>query len=397
MISVEEAQAIIRAAIGLGPLEKVALAEAADRTLAEPVIAKLTQPPFDASAMDGYAVKLDDVRNEGARLKVIGVSSAGERYSGAVATGEAVRIYTGAPMPEGADHVIIQENVTRGDDAIVINVAQTESRNIRKAGIDFHKGDILIEPGAALTGPRLALAAAGNNTSVTVYRRPRIALIANGDELVMPGENPGRDQIICSIPQALAPMIRNWGGDAAFLGLAPDDLTAMKKIIAQAMDYDLVVPIGGASVGDRDFMRQAFADFGFVSKFEKVAVKPGKPAWFGLAGGTAVIGLPGNPASALVTAILFVMPAIKAMLGHTDNDENKLTARLAAPLKENGPRETYLRGKISAGNDGAHRVMPHPNQDSSLLLTFAQSNALIRRMAHEAAAGEGDVVECLRI
>lgn len=398
MISVAEAQAAIRGALSPVKVETCPLAKAAGRCLAAPVQARLTQPPFTASAMDGYAVKLADVATLGAKLKIIGVSSAGERFNGAVKSSAAVRIYTGAPLPSGADHVIIQEHVTRDGNEITVQQPQERSRNIRAAGIDFNKDEELLAAGARLNGPMLALTAAGNHTEVTVRRRPKVALIANGDELVPPGGLPKPDQIISSIPYGLMPMIENWGGAPEFLGIAPDDPAAIAQIVKQGFDYDLIVPVGGASVGGRDFMRQVFAELGFTSHFEKVSVKPGKPAWFGFTRDTPVIGLPGNPASALVTAILFIKPAICALLGGVSEPRRDcFTARLTTPLAANGPRETYLRGHIAKDNNGARIVTPHDHQDSSLLSIFAKSDALIKREANAVKAREGDVAFCLAI
>ncbi len=396
MISVDEAQEKIRRALSPLSAEDCSLADAAGRVLAEPVHAQLTQPPFAASAMDGYAVRFDDLSEIGATLKVTGTSAAGERFDGAVAHGCAIRIYTGAPVPDGADHVIIQEHVTRDGDVITVVEKQSAPRNIRPAGIDFKEGEELLTPGTLLNGPCLTLAAASNMTSVSVRRRPRIALIANGDELVPPGGAPTRDQIISSIPFGLAPMIARWGGSADFLGIAPDDPGAIAEMAKRGFDYDLVVPIGGASVGDKDYMRTVFADLGFTSIFEKVSVKPGKPAWFGAVKGAHVLGLPGNPASAIVTAMLFVKPAVEALLG-LETAGGFLSAPLAAPVAANGPRESYLRAQLLRDDNNRLTVTPHGNQDSSLMSVFAKSDVLVRRMAHAPDAAVGEMVECLVI
>ncbi len=396
MISVDEARKLIRE--NLSPLgaEICSIEDAADRILAKPTAALLNQPPFAASAMDGYAVRFEDARGTGAKLNVTGLSAAGERFDGAVGAGCAVRIYTGAPVPDGADHVIIQEHVKRDGDVITITEAQKAPRHIRPAGIDFKEGEALLTPGTRLNGPALALAAAANHARVSVRRRPRIALIANGDELTAPGGAPAPDQIISSIPYGLTPMIAHWGGVADFLGIAPDDPAAISEIAQRGFDYDLIVPIGGASVGDKDYMRGVFQDFGFSSIFEKVSVKPGKPAWFGAVKDTHIIGLPGNPASAMVTAMLFVRPAIEALLGVRDS-ANVFTAPLATPLAANGPRESYLRARLLHDHQHRQSVAPHGNQDSSLMSVFAKSDVLVRRLANAQAAREGDRVECLVI
>jgi len=280
LISVDEAKDAIWNALSPLPAETIPLETASGRVLAAPVIAGMSQPPFNASAMDGYAVRIEDVRKAGAQLRVIGVSSAGERFTGALRAGEAVRIFTGAPVPPGADHILIQEDTARAGDVVRVTAEQKSAANIRPLGVDFHKGETLIAAGARIEGAALALAAAAGAARLSVTRRPRIALIANGDELVMPGETPGPDQIVCSIPFGLAPMIEKWGAQADFLGVARDDMASITAFARKAMDYDVIVPIGGASVGERDFMRAAFGDLGYAPVFEKVAVRPGKPTWF---------------------------------------------------------------------------------------------------------------------
>lgn len=397
MITVEEARAIIRETLAPLDAETSALETAAGRVLAEPVIAKLSQPPFTASAMDGYAVRIADANTAGARLQVVGESAAGQRFTGELKQGCAVRIFTGAPLPTGADHVVIQENTTRDGDAVVLSNAQTQPSNIRAAGIDFENGAVLIEKGERLSATLLSLAAAGGNSTVAVRKPPRVALIANGDELVTPGDMMGPDDIICSIPYALAPMIRQWGGAPTFLGIAKDDPESIKAIAEKALAHDLVVPIGGASVGDKDFMRSVFKDLGYAPAFEKVSVKPGKPTWFGALGKAHVLGLPGNPASAIVVSILFLKTAIEALLAlNTSTDGSLVAARTTRRLPPNGPRETYLRAGMDVSADGVVCVTPFDKQDSSLLSIMARSDALIRREANAPEAVDGAVVECIR-
>lgn len=398
MISVDEARDAIWNALAPLDEEEAPLETAHGRILAAPVIAQLDQPPFCASAMDGYAVRLQDAAKTGDRLQVIGVSSAGERFDGALAPRAAVRIYTGAPVPDGADHILIQEEAERNQDEIVVTAAQDTAKHIRPAGIDFRKGEELLSAGARLTGASLALAAASGTARLAVRRRPRIALIANGDELVLPGAPPGPDQIICSIPYGLAPMIETWGGAASFLGIAADNIESIRRLAERGLEYNLIVPIGGASVGDRDYMRAAFAELGFSPMFEKIAMKPGKPTWFGMAGKTPVLGLPGNPASALVASVLFLKIAIGRFLALDRRRLEEATpAKSTAPLPPCGARETYLRARLASAADGSQTVASFDAQDSSLLSVMARSNVLIRRRAGAGPAKEGDVLDCLRI
>jgi molybdopterin molybdotransferase len=392
MISVAEARTLIGAAIRPVPAETVDLAAAAGRTLAEPVLARMTQPPFDASAMDGYAVRLADCA-VGASLSVIGESAAGKRFKGSLAKGEAVRIFTGAPVPPGADHVVIQEEAERAGAVLTVKSEQARA-NVRRAGIDFGKGDDLAGAGAVLSGPLLALIAAGNVAEVRVRRIPSVAIIANGDELALPGAALGEDDIVSSIPFGLAAMIEGWGGRAEALGVARDDPAEVAEMIVRARGFDVIVPIGGASVGDRDFMRAAFNGEGFEPIFEKVSVKPGKPTFFGRLGQSFVLGLPGNPASALVTARLFLKHALSRLLERKDDGEF-FRARLAEPLSANGPREAYLRARLSHADDGARLATPFANQDSSLLSVLAASDILIRREANAPTAPRGALMECL--
>lgn len=393
MIGVEEARALIERALSPLPGEEIGLAAAPGRTLADAVLAKMSQPPFAASAMDGYAVRLSDCA-EGARLRVVGESSAGARFDRTVAANEAVRIFTGAAAPQGADHVLIQEEAARDGGEIVVLAAQEKARNIRPAGVDFRVGDELCAAGDVMTGPRLALAAAGNIATLSAVKKPRVALIANGDELALPGASLSPDQIVCSIPFGLAPMIAAWGGEADFLGIAPDDPTAIRRLAERGLDYDLIVPIGGASVGDRDFMHAAFSELGLEMIFAKVAMKPGKPTWFGRMGAASVIGLPGNPASAIVAAVLFVRPALARLLGRRKT-EGAFFALAAAALPANGARESFLRARLSCSQDGARLVSAFESQDSSLLSVLAGADALIRRAPRAPAVAAGGAVECV--
>jgi len=390
MISVDEARSFILDGVKTLDVESIALDECAGRIAGVDVLARMTQPPFAASAMDGYAVRFADAQT-GATLRVIGEAPAGAPFDGAVGEGEAVRIFTGGVVPAGADHVVIQEDVARSGETIAIIDAQNAPRHIRLAGIDFHEGDVLAQRGAVLNEVHGALFAAANIARVDVIRRPRVAIFSNGDELVEPGGALKAGQIVNSNHYALSALVKSWGGEATYLGCASDSEDAIAAMFEKARNADIIVPVGGASVGDYDFVKSAFRKCGGEILFEKVAVRPGKPTWFGRIGPARIVGLPGNPASAIVTATLFVRPLIAA-LGGADPKALESTAPLSAPLPANGPRESYLR----AVYDG-EEIAPAPNQDSSLLRPFADANALIRRPPNGPALAAGDAAPFLRL
>ena len=373
MISVSEALSILAASRPKMAVEHAELMEAIGAVCAEDVRAKITQPPFDASAMDGYAAKFGESKKAGAVLKVIGEAPAGSPFTGKVNAGEAVRLFTGSPMPDGADHVIMQENVTRTDDVILINEASEAPRHIRKAGIDFAEGDVLIAKGEVISPAHIALAAAGNHANLPIIRSPRVAILASGDELRPAGSALKSGQIVNSNMAALSALLKGWGGVPIDFGIAEDSLESIAGFIAKAKDADIIVPVGGASVGDYDFMKQAFSDAGYETLFKKIAVRPGKPTWFAKKEAQCVLGLPGNPASAIVCAYLFLKP----LLGRAQQ-EPMPKVKLAAAIFENGPRETYQRARISLSEDGQLTVMPFPRQDSSLITPFAKANAFIK-------------------
>lgn len=392
MLSVEHAiNVILEGAQPLGT-ESVGLNALAGRIAAEDIKANLTQPPFAASAMDGYAVRFDDM-NAGVKLKVIGEAPAGAPLSGKVGEGEAVRIFTGGAVPDGADHVVIQEDVTREGDEITITDDQDAPRNIRASGIDFKKGDILVHIGEHLHEIHGSILAAANVKNASVFRRPKVALFSNGDELVEPGVELKAGQIVNSNHYALAAMIRAWGAACEYLGRAADDEDAIREFFWRAGQADLIIPVGGASVGDYDYVKSAFTKDDGEIIFEKVAVRPGKPTWAGRFGGARVIGLPGNPASAIVTAALFVQPLVRSLAGEKiSGAPGEETATLTAPLDANGGREAYLRAEAAPSSAG-FVVTPAMNQDSSLLSPFAKANVLIRRTVNAPAAAKGDSVE----
>lgn len=386
MISVAEALALITARRADYGMQDLLLADALGKRCAADVTAKLTMPPFDASAMDGYAVKLSD-STKGTTLKVIGEAPAGTPYEGHVSQGEAVRIFTGGPIPNGADNIIIQENVTRVGDAITITTGADTPRHIRRAGIDFKLGDILIAKNTLIGPAEIALAASGNHANLPVYRRPKVAIIANGDELRAPGSELKPGQIISSNSAGLGALVRYWGGDVMEMGIASDSLESITAHINAAKEADIIVPVGGASVGDYDFMKQAFENLGYAQVFSKIAVRPGKPTWFGTLATQLVLGLPGNPASAAVCAHLFLRPLIS-------NSRAPVSATLDTDLSANGPRETYLRGRLYI-KDGQLTAQPFPRQDSSLITPLAQSNALIKLPPDSGPWQAGDVIDVL--
>lgn len=390
MISVDDAIAAILDGVRPLDVERVSLSGLTGRVAAQTVKAAMTQPPFAASAMDGYAARFSDMK-PGAMLRVIGEAPAGAPFDGEVGAGEALRIFTGGAVPKGADHVIIQEDVARSGDSIVVEATQDGPRNIRPAGIDFKTGDVLADAGERLHEIHGAIFAAANISDADVYRRPRVALFSNGDELKEPGSALKPGQIINSNHFALSDLIRSWGGEADYLGCAADNEESIREFFQRGRGADIIVPVGGASVGDFDFVKAAFAKEGGAVKFEKVAVRPGKPTWSGALGSTRVLGLPGNPASAIVTAALFVQPLVRRLGGEAWSAPfaaAQLTARIAA----NGGREAYLRAKVEGGV-----ITPASNQDSSLLWPFTKANALIRRVSHAPAAEIGAEVEYVRL
>lgn len=395
MISVEHARQAIRDKAAPLGTETVRLEDACGRVAAADIIAEISQPPFAASAMDGYAARFEDARAAGARLRVIGEVRAGGGPARAVEPGTAVRIFTGGVIPAGADHVVIQEDVERDGDAVVIKCDQPDARHIRRAGLDFEKGSVLKKAGSRLSAIDLSLLAAANIAAASVVRRPVIAYFDNGDELVEPGAPLAPGKIVGSNRYALAELIKEWGGVARYLGRASDDPASIRALIDRAAGADVLVPIGGASVGDHDHARSVFAGADGKLIFEKIAVRPGKPTWFGALNKTLALGLPGNPASAIVCAALFLRPLINRLLGAEDDSSAFVKSVLVDAVPANGPRETYLRGMARQDGGGRMCVTPSLDQDSSLLSVLARADVLIRRPPNAAAAAEGDFVECL--
>lgn len=390
MISVTEALAELFALIEPLGTESVPLADAAGRTLAEPVAATRAQPPFASSAMDGYAVRGAEVR-AGAVFKVTGTSAAGHGCDLTVGLGEAVRIFTGAPVPPGADRVVIQEDVTRTGDTITVGDAPDAGPYVRPAGGDFPAGATVNAP--RVLGPAdLALLAAMNHPDVPCRRRPDVAIIATGDELVMPGGVPRDDQIIASNGFGLKALIEAAGGTARLLPIARDSEASLHSAFDLAKGADLTVTIGGASVGDHDLVAPVAAARGMKTAFYKVAMRPGKPLMAGRLDGAAMVGLPGNPVSTLVCGTVFIVPMLKAMLGYPAMPVARQRAGLAAPLGPNGPREHYMRARL----DG-DRITAFERQDSSLITVIADANALLVRPVGDGPRATGDTVDYIAL
>ena len=386
-------EAIARLLAGAEPVgtETVPLVEAAGRVLAEPLVALRTQPPFPASAMDGYAVRADDVAEVPARLTVTGIAAAGRLFPGAVGRGEAVRIFTGAPVPDGADTIAIQENVKElAGDTIEVLETVAAGRHIRAVGLDFAEGQPLLEKGRVLDAAALSLAAAANHPALPVIGKPLVAIIATGDELLPPGSTPGPDQIIASNAYGVAAIAREAGARVLDLGIAPDRVEAISALVEKALaaDADVIVTLGGASVGDHDVVRQTLASLGMELDFWKIAMRPGKPLMSGRLGATRCIGLPGNPVASLVCSHLFIKPLL-ARLGGRPHDSHVIDAVLGAPMAENDVRRDYVRGTVSR-TAGSLVATPFGVQDSSMLKLFADADGLIIREPHAPAARAGD-------
>ncbi|MBZ9863965.1 molybdopterin molybdotransferase MoeA [Mesorhizobium sp. CA15] len=375
------------------PGERVPLADAAGRVLAEPVVALRTQPPFDASAMDGYVARFCDVASAPALLEVIGVAPAGRGFSGTVGEGQAVRIFTGAPLPEGADTVVIQENVRDlGNGRIELTEPTAKGRNVRRRGLDFGQGDVLLEKGRVLDAAALSLAASANHPALNVVRRPLVAIIATGDELLPPGSALGPDQIISSNAYGVAAASQSIGALALDLGIAADRQEAIAALVRQAVeaDADVIVTLGGASVGDHDLVHSVLTGEGMQLDFWKIAMRPGKPLMFGRLGHIRCIGLPGNPVASIVCSQLFLKPLL-ARLGGRDHHQDMRTARLGTAMRANDLRQDYVRAVVRE-DAGTLVATPFGIQDSSMLRMLADANGLIVREPFAPAAEAG--AEC---
>src|SRR5271166_4063082 len=394
MITVEQALALVLASAA-APLdaERVPLSAAHGRTLARDLIALRTQPPFPNSAMDGYALRASDTTAAPATLAVVGESAAGRAFVGAVGPGQAARIFTGAPMPEGADAIVVQEDVRREGDRIDLAAAVSAGDNLRPAGLDFSEGEALIQAGRRLSPRDVALAAAANHVDLPVRKRARVAILATGDELVAPGGTPGPSQIVASNNFAVAGVVEACGGVAIDLGIAADTMSALDEAIgrAQAAEADVLVTLGGASVGDHDLVQRALVAAGMELGFWRIAMRPGKPLMHGRLGGMRVLGLPGNPTSSMVCSILFLRPLLRALHGEPDpGAEPSEPGRLGADVPANGARQDFMRAAFAPAADGLAVATPCASQDSSLVKTMARADGLIVRPPHAEAAKAGD-------
>ncbi len=383
---------------GVRPLarEEIPLHQCAGRVLAADIKARRNQPPFPASAMDGYAVRFADVGTASVRLRVIGMAPAGHGFAGTLKAGQAVRIFTGAPIPKGADTVIIQENAGAADGHVEIKVpAARLGQHIRRQGLDFTKGQSLLRRGTLLGAREVGLAAAMNWPALPVIRRPKVAIFATGDELVRPGRTPKPDQIVSSNSFALAAFVRRYGGDAIDLGIIPDKINAISRAIRKADKADVLLTTGGASVGDHDLVQAALKAEGIGLDFWKIALRPGKPLMFARDGNRRILGLPGNPVSALVCARIFLKPLIFALLGLPADANDTVNARLGVSLPANDLRQDYLRASVVRDADGTYRAAPLPIQDSSMQRALTDAQGLIIRPPNAPAAREGDMVDVI--
>ncbi len=397
MISVEEAVAKIRASLKPLPVEKIALSDGLNRVLAEDLVAERDQPPLAVSAMDGYAVRAVDTTSVPVTLSQIGESRAGLAFEGSIGANEAVRIFTGAPLPIGADAIVIQEVTERTEDRVLVKEGVPEGHFVRPTGLDFRKGDILLQAGTPLTPRALGLAAAMNRASLAVRRRPRVAILSTGDELVEPGGTLKPTQNVNSNAHTLSSLVRVLGGEPVPLGIAQDTRSSLLALVQGAAEVDLLVTSGGASVGDHDLVRSVLGEEGLELDFWGVAARPGKPTLFGRLKGTPLLGLPGNPVSTVVGGILFLRPALEALLGVPAGTEPPEQAKLTVALERNGPRAAYLSAKSEREVDGSHRVTPFPQQDSSMLAQVVAADCLVIRPADAPAASAGESVEILRL
>jgi len=392
VISVEEARDRLLKLVRPLAAEQVALPDAFGRVLAEDVAARRTQPPAALSAMDGYAVRAADVAQVPARLKVVGAAPAGKSYDAPVRAGEAVRIFTGAPLPIGTDAIVIQEDTERDGDTVVVKEGAPAGRHVRTAGLDFTAGAVELRAGRRLTARDIGLAAAMDRPWLMVRRRPRVAILSTGDEIVMPGDPIGPNQIVSSNSLALGAFVAACGALPMQLGIAADTADALKQAAEGARGADLLVTTGGASVGEHDLVKDVLGSDGLELDFWKIAMRPGKPLMVGRYRDAAMVGLPGNPVSTMVCALIFLKPALDRLSGLDPASTPPMTARLAIDLPENDRREDYLRSTLARAADGELEAKPFAKQDSSMMSLLARSDCLVIRPPHAPAAKKGERV-----
>jgi molybdopterin molybdotransferase len=399
LLSVADALALVLTDATPLPAEPAALVDACGRVLAADLVALRTQPPTDVSAMDGYAVRAPDVATAPTRLIVVGEVAAGRPFDREIGSGEAARIFTGGVMPAGADTVVIQEVTTRDGDVVTVKRPEAKGHNVRSEGLDFKAGATLLAKGHRLTARDIALAGAMNHATVPVHRRPRMAVLATGDELVPPGTPPAHGEIVSSNGLALMAIGNREGADTLDLGVAPDRLDATIAAVRRATEagVDVLVTTGGASVGDYDFVQRAFAAEGVALSFWKVALRPGRPLMHGRLGGTQVLGLPGNPVSSFVCAILFLVPLLRRLAGRTDLSLPIELAVLGSALPANDERTDYIRATLATTLDGAMVATPFPRQDSSMLAPLARADCLVIREPFAPAVEPGAPCAILKL
>lgn len=399
LMAVADALAAVLAGVEPLPEETAALEAAHRRVLARDLPSRRTQPPVAMSAMDGYAVRAADIATIPARLRVMGESAAGRPLDRALREGEALRIFTGGVVPDGADTVVIQEDTDRDGEHVIVTEATAPGKNIRPAGVDFREGDVLIRARSRLTDRHLSLAAGMNYPDLPVHRRPTIAMLATGDELVLPGATPGPGQIILSNGYALRTLARDEGAEAIDLGVAADTMDATTAAIRRARDSgaDILVTTGGASVGDHDFVKRALETEGVELAFWRIAMRPGKPMMHGRLGAMRVIGLPGNPVSAYICAFLFMVPLIRALSGREDVHHRVEPALLGSDVAANQARQDYLRARLSYSMDGLPVATPVTHQDSSLMGNLAAADALVIRTPFAPAASKGEPCNVIKL
>jgi molybdopterin molybdotransferase len=392
VISVEEALSRLLAPLEKLPPEQISIVDGLGRVLAENVAARRTQPPFAVSAMDGYAVGAEDVATVPIELQIVAEVPAGAGFGGHVGTGEAARIFTGAPLPAGTDTIVIQEDTQRDGDRVRILEGALRGRYVRREGLDFAAGEILLQAGRRLTARDIGLLAAMNRPWLFVHRRPRIGILSTGDEIVMPGDPIGPHQIVSSNSLALAAFVAACGATPVLVGNAPDDREALRRIAAASQGVDLLVTTGGASVGEHDLVREALAADGLELDFWQIAMRPGKPLMVGRYRGTPMVGLPGNPVSTLVCALIFLRPAFDRLSGAATPQEPAPTARLGVALAKNDRRQDYLRARLARAADGAVDVFPFEVQDSSMMRLLSAADCLVVRPPQAPAIAAGAAV-----